>query len=201
MPGYEQISKGLSGMEYEDAVDNLYDSLPVIWADEYKKQSARETNICFIQNGCFVFIFDDLDSPEGKGLFPADSNYDSRLIAAYGTSSQMKRKRDDYRLRGWAGKTENIFGKEWDKGHFIAHYLGGAVDGLELNVFKQRRDLNRGWSEEGKIYRKMEEFCFQNPDTFFFNRPIYTDNSANPAFLEFGIMKRDKELWVEYFNN
>jgi len=29
------------------------------------------------------------------------------------------------------------------KGHFIAHSIGGAVDGWELNVFVQRRELNR----------------------------------------------------------
>ncbi len=28
-----------------------------------------------------------------------------------------------------------MFGRQWDKGHFVAHSIGGAVDGWELNVF------------------------------------------------------------------
>ena len=43
-----------------------------------------------------------------------------------------------------------------DKGHFIAHAIGG---GLDMNIFSQARDLNRGISEQGKVYRLMERYC------------------------------------------
>ena len=47
-------------------------------------------------------------------------------------------------LKDWIGATGKVFGNKWDKGHYIAHTIGGAVDGLEANIFVQRRDLNRG---------------------------------------------------------
>lgn len=75
------------------------------------------------------------------------------------------------------------------------------MDQCELNVFVQRRDLNRGWSDAGKRYRRMEDYCVRNPGTFCFSRPIYTDGSAKPAMLEFGALKTDGELWVELFDN
>ena len=94
-----------------------------------------------------------------------------------------------------------MFGPGWDKGHFIAHSIGGAVDGLEANVFVQRRDLNRGWSVAGKRFRQMEQYCVLNPGTLCFSRPLYADQTAKPAFVEFGVLKRGGELWVESFDN
>ena len=96
-----------------------------------------------------------------RGIVPEDSKNAARIVAVFGKSSPQRKKRDDYRLRGWVGPTEKIFGEKWDKGHYIAHSIGGAVDQMELNVFKQKRELNRGWSVEGKLYRKMEEYCYK----------------------------------------
>lgn len=94
-----------------------------------------------------------------------------------------------------------MFGRRFDKGHFIAHSIGGYVTGIEANVFIQRRDLNRGWSAEGKIFRSMEKYCAQNPATFCFSRPIYSDGTARPAYVEFGLVRTTGELWVECFDN
>jgi hypothetical protein len=89
-------------------------------------------------------------------------------------------------------------GAQFDKGHFIAHYLGG---GTQLNLFAQRRDLNRGWSAEGKLYREMERYCFEHPGTLCFHRPIYLDDSSRPAALDFGLLRQDGRLWVARFDN
>lgn len=67
--------------------------------------------------------------------------------------------------------------------------------------FHKKRTLNRGWSPQGKIYRKMERYCFDNDGIFCFNRPIYFDETFRPSLLEFGVLKRDKNLWVELFDN
>jgi hypothetical protein len=77
------------------------------------------------------------------------------------------------------------------------------VDQCELNVFVQRRDLNRGWSVAGKRFRSMEKYCSSNPGTFCFSRPIYSfaDGSSKPVAVEFGVLKADGELWVEVFDN
>jgi len=103
----------------------------------------------------FEYIYDDVVSLESKGLIPFDSTQEPRLVAVYGRSNPKKTFRADYRLKGWVGPNEKMFGKKWDKGHFIAHSIGGAVDGIEMNVFLQRKNLNRGWSNEGKLFRAM----------------------------------------------
>ena len=38
-----------------------------------------------------------------------------------------------------------------DKGHLLSHASGGELD---INLFPHRRELNRGWSEEGKLFRE-----------------------------------------------
>jgi len=70
-----------------------------------------------------------------------------------------------------------------------------------VNVFVQLRALNRGWSEAGKRFREMEAYCEANSGTFCFNRPTYDDQTARPAFVEFGLIKLDGRLWVERFAN
>jgi hypothetical protein len=128
---------------------------------------------------------------------------EARLVAVLGRSSprHVRRSRDDYRLRGFIGRTNSEFGTGWDKGHFIAHSIGGAVTGIEANVFIQRRALNRGWSEEGKTYREMERYCHQAPGVFCFSRPLYEDDTSKPAFFEFGVLRGVQDLWVETFDN
>jgi len=179
----------------------LLEELPYIWRDAYIDMTSRQTNIVRFRYGSFEYLFDDHASLEVTGAVPADLSVEARLIAALGRSGPRDAARDDYRLKGWVGATERTFGKAWDKGHFIAHSIGGKVDGLEANVFVQRRDLNRGWSAAGKRFRDMEQYCVLNRGTLCFSRPLYTDETARPALLEFGILKSSRELWVECFDN
>jgi hypothetical protein len=83
----------------------------------------------------------------------------------------------------------------WDRGHYIAHSIGGSVDGNEANVFSQLRSVNRG------RYRTMEAHCRANPGETCFSRTIFTDTSAHPTRIEFGVLKIDGELWVENLPN
>jgi len=179
----------------------LMEELPHVWCDEYWKMSDRQTNIMRVQHNNFSFIYDAYTWLESAGTVPYDPYKESRLVAVLGLTDPSKKVRDDYRLKGWVGPTEEIYGSRWDKGHFIANSIGGAVDRLEINVFVQRRDLNRGWSAEGRRYREMEKYCVLNPGTFCFSRPIYTDETSRPAFLEYGLLKATGELWVELFDN
>lgn len=196
---YSGLLEGAEEAPIEEVIGYLKDELPYLWSDEYKKNCPQIGDICIIRHGSFEYIFDDrtlLEAAESGLPKP-----ESRIIAAFGISQRLDKKRDDYRLRGWIGKTNTYFGDKWDKGHFVAHSLGGAVDHAELNVFRQRRDLNRGWSTEGKLYRKMEAYCYNNPGTFYFHRPLYNDHSAFPYVCEFGVLTSDRKLWVEQFNN
>lgn len=140
-------------------------------------------------------------SLELRGVVPYSSWEEGRLVVAYGRSAPRPRARDDSRLRGWVGPTQRMFGDRWDKGHYIAHSLGGAVHGVEANVFVQRRDLNRGWSEDGKRFRKMEKYCVEHPGTLCFARRIYIDGTSRPAWLDFGLVQHGGDLWVEGFDN
>ena len=129
---------------------------------------------------------------------------EARLVLAIGRSAPRQPKRDDSRLRCWAGPTlKNAYGPGWDRGHFIAYRMGGIVDGFELNVFAQRSSLNRGWKAHprGRLYRQMEEYCAANTGTLCFSRPIYCDETAKPGAIDFGILKSDAKLWVESFDN
>ena len=75
------------------------------------------------------------------------------------------------------------------------------MDGMEINVFIQKRSLNRGWSDEGKGFRLLEKYCATNPGAFCFSRPTYFDQTAKSAFVEFGILKSQKLRWVECSDN
>ena len=179
----------------------LLEELPYLWRDAYLEMTPRPTDIVRWQRQSFEYIYDDYASLEAMGAVPYDPQAEARLVAAFGRSQPRKIARDDSRLRGWVGATGKMFGSGWDKGHFIAHSIGGAVDGLEANVFVQRRDLNRGWSAEGRRFRQMEKYCVSYPGTFCFSRPLYLDQTAKPAFVEFGLLKSDGNLWVERFDN
>jgi hypothetical protein len=171
------------------------------WCEVYEAMSCRATNIVRFQCGMFEYLYDDYASLERTGRVAYDPVMEARLVAVSGYSLFQEKARDDFRLKGWVGATEKTFGREWDKGHFIAHSIGGAVDRAEVNVFVQLRALNRGWSSEGKRFREMEAYCETNRGTFCFNRPIYDDQTARPAFFEFGLIKRDGGLWMDRFAN
>lgn len=198
---YDRIMAGAGVASVDGLIRFLRDELPYVWREAYLAMTPRPSELMRFQQGSFEYLFDDYTLLEASGAVPYDPVAEGRLIAALGLSAPRPRARDDNRLRGWVGRTERTFGKAWDKGHYIAHTIGGAVDGLEANVFLQRRDLNRGWSAQGKLFRRMETYCVQHPGTFCFARPLYTDLTAKPAQLEFGVLKTDGVLWVEYFDN
>ena len=85
-----------------------------------------------------------------------------------------------------------------DRGHFLGHASGGVLD---INLFPQRRDLNRGWSEEGKLFRRMELYVANHAGLFFYHRPMYDDATWIPAKLEYGLLMEDERWWIEQFQN
>lgn len=107
---------------------------------------------------------------------------DDRVVAAYGLSRPAEGKRDTSRIRGF-GPIGRASGAT-DKGHLMAHSMGGSLD---INVFPQRPEVNRGRTAEGKRYRAMERYAAKHPGTFVFSRLIYGDNTWVPRALEYGI--------------
>lgn len=188
---YDALWRETEGLNPEEALRYFEQHLAYVCRDAYVAKSTRPAVILKIRLGGFEYVFDHYTSLEASGAVPYSATEESRLVVAYGRSAPRKQARDDYRLRGWVGPTEKAFGGAWDKGHYIAHSLGGAVDGVEVNVFVQRRDLNRGWSADGKRFRQMERYCFEHPGTLCFARPIYLDGTSRPGWLEFGVVRPD----------
>ncbi len=180
----------------EAAIARLVEALPYAWYGVYKSLVGRPVDVQRIEAGGYVYLYDAYPGTNTEPL-----GVEARIVAAVGVSKPHHGARDDARLRGWVGPTETSFGNEWDKGHFVAHSIGGAVDRSELNVFVQRRALNRGWSPEGKLYRSMEQYCGDSPGTLFFSRPIHEDQRARPALLEVGVLRGPRDLWVSLFDN
>jgi hypothetical protein len=143
---YEGIVRSTRGRSEDEAIDLLMARLPKVWQKAYETMTPHPTGICFVRNESFIYMFDDYDSLEASRGLSFNPRCESRLVAALGCSRPKRKLRDDYRLKKWPGRDEKRFGQKWDKGHFIAHSIGGAVDQCELNVFIQRRDVNRGWS-------------------------------------------------------
>jgi hypothetical protein len=84
-----------------------------------------------------------------------------------------------------------------DRGHLIPHLSGGEFG---PNIFRQHRDLNRGWSEQGKRFRALEREAAARPGTFYFGHLLYADDTDYPADIETGLL-RDTTLHVERFRN
>jgi hypothetical protein len=195
---YESLlsaARKYSGVEFAQL---LCEELPFKWRDAYVSSVARPTNLVRFQFRTFVYICDIYSQLEATGEVPYDQTIEDRVVAVLGTSARAEEKRDTSRSGGWVGPTEELLGTERDRGHYMAHCIGG---GLDVNVFSQERCLNRGRSPQGRIYRQMETYCYQQPGTFFFSRPIYADGSSVPRWLEFGVLRCDQSLWVEAFDN
>lgn len=127
-----------------------------------------------------------------------------RVILAYAVSVMQLMQRDKSRMQGYPDINATIAGTlprrsfVADKGHFLGHACGGELD---INLFPHRRELNQGWSSEGKRFRAMESYVADHLGTFFYHHPIYNDRTDIPDQLEYGVLVDDSEWWVETFQN
>ena len=153
--------------------------------------------------GAFMYSSDNTLDPELSDRWWERHREDCRIVAVHGFSIPAPEKRDSSRMSYHANTWVREFGSHrnelpFDKGHYIAHSIGGEIDN---GIFAQRRDINRGWNEIGKLYRSMERYALDYPGVFVFSRPIYGDGSTHPFFIEYGILKEDGEWWIEVFPN
>lgn len=179
----------------EDIATFLREDLPYCWKDRYLLMSDRPSEVVVFTYETFDYLFDIYQQKELHDPASDKPPIEARLVAAIGTSKPKRTKRDDGRLRGLAVSAMPGSDSKWDRGHFIAHSIGGTVDGNEANVFPQLRSVNRG------RYRTMENYCRKNAGVTCFSRPIYSDTSAHPSQIEFGVLKTNGELWVEVLPN
>lgn len=189
---YQKIIHHSPISDYKELADYLQDVLSEEWILKYQEMTKVKIYINEITIG-FTFLFDSQYNSIEEDFV------EDRVVVAYGFSNKVEVKRDSSRMAGYLkGAAWDWTDKDTDKGHFIGHSLGGNLD---QNLFPQKKDINRGLSERGKVYRKMEQYCADNEGTFCFSRPIYCDFSTRPFVLEYGVLKQDGTFWVELFDN
>lgn len=140
-------------------------------------------------------------------LSPAAFVFDhaaERVCIAYAVSTLPLMKRNVSRMRGFPKVNDSVqkaLGESAfaaDRGHFLGHASGGDLD---INLFPHRRDLNRGWSRQGKRFREMEKFVATHLGTFFYHGAVYDDDTWIPAQLEYGVLREDGTWWIDTFHN
>ena len=205
---YDRILSDLPSRDLEFVISHLSAELPYVWADLYKERSPHSANIMRIACEGFEYLYDFSTELVKQGKLAPNLVIEDRIVAVHGRSQPQKKKRTDHLMRkhplGPAGfiRTHSAEPSKltaiYDKGHFIGHAIGGA---LHLNLFPQTKEINRGWSKEGKEYTKMERYCRRHAKTYCFSRPIYSGYSAHPEIIEFGVLRHDGTLWVNQFPN
>jgi hypothetical protein len=145
-----------------------------------------------IELGTFVYLFDAAPTSSG-----AQGGGDDRVVVVWGRSSMPATRRDRRRLTGFIPVPASWSGRGRDRGHLVAHALGG---GLDLNLVPQWSPLNRGRSAEGRRWRALEREASASPQTPLFVRPIYDDATWAPSEFEYGLV-RGGGLHVERFQN
>jgi len=182
---YPALSRAaLSG---PDRLARLVRSLNAAWSDAYRSMTPA-ANLYEFGPEPWTFLFDfatETGAPQWD-----------RTVAAWGQSVPGRRPRDESYQRGYPGPGGRA-DRPLDKGHLVPHQIGGEFG---QNIFPQDRELNRGWSEQGRRYRALEREAGATPGTFFFCRLVYTDETDFPAWVELGIL-RAQELHVDRFRN
>ena len=171
--------------------DELIAELEDAWLKAYRQASSHKLNVLQFEDSGFTFLYDQTSA--------VTSDVEDRLVVGYGYSVRQSEDRDNSRIAGLLGGGIDIPEKgTFDKGHVLAHSMGG---GMDVNLFPQRPELNRGISADGKVYRKMETYVAKHPGTFVFSRLIYTDASWVPSSVEYGILLPKGKFWINQFKN
>ncbi len=195
---YRRLCRSAKAGSIYELIADLRLRLPTLWQRAYTAAALHTPNIIHVEYGTFDYICDSYSEVEALGEVAFDQRVRDRVVGVLGISLPMRGRRRGSLPKGWVEHPEEIDSSGRDKGHFIAHAIGG---GLDMNVFSQARDLNRGLSEKGKVYRLMERYCYENAGTFCFSRPVYDDATSVPRWVEFGLLRDDGSLWVEAFEN
>jgi len=190
---YYQIFASIPEGDYEKSVEFLKDNISNLFKVDYNAQFPNSEILEFNVNG-YIYLF-DLNIKIKSNI----QDKDDRVVAVYGRISHTNAKRDSNRMNGFIGPfTKLAKYKDFDKGHFISHKINGSLD---QNLYPQLKELNRGWSKQGKLFRSLERYCEQNPDVFLFTRPVYTDLSWMPKFIDYGVFTKEFGLLLNRFDN
>lgn len=196
---YQEIISNIlkeENLEYTILAAKLATALDIEFVDKYDVVCNRRVRFYETPNDSFNTIF-HAAFEENFDLY--DNEFiEDRVIVIYGYSKEQEvnRKKTAYYLSNHM--IEKWTDKETDRGHFIAHSIGGE---LNSNIYPQSRSFNQNKTEKGKLYRRMEDYARKHKGTYCFSRPVYFDFSTRPYLLEYGVLKKDNTLWVERFVN
>jgi hypothetical protein len=127
---------------------------------------------------------------------PAGLPQEDRTVAAWAITPTDVCRRDTSYQRGFPmapGDESPV-----DRGHLIPHLSGGEFG---PNIFRQYRALNRGWSDQGKLYRALEREAARLPGALYFGHLLYADDTAYPKQIEIAVLLPGATLRVEQFDN
>lgn len=171
------------------------------------RMAPAELSRCLLQVWCEAYwaeipqcSLQEFDSGGARFLFDlaseVNAKQEDRTIAAWGFPDSRPHRRDTAYQRGYPAPQGRAT-TPLDKGHMVPHTAGGTFG---PNIFPQDRDLNRGWSAEGRRYRALEREIANTPGTFFFCCLLYADDTSFPVAVELGLLRSDG-LYVERFRN
>ncbi|MEJ0024969.1 MAG: hypothetical protein WDN01_02980 [Rhizomicrobium sp.] len=196
---YLAIAREAQRQDTRTVIAYLDQILPFLWQADYEAQAPATSNLLTITFGgrrpgepfC-RYLFDQASASSGTSLV------EDRVVAAWGISRHVPAaSRNRSRMHGFLRSVWSTVYPGADRGHFLAHTLGG---GLDINLFPQSKRVNRSG-----LWRQMETYCSRNPGTFYFVRPLYQNGSWIPSELEFGIFKTvspdPSEYWGHVFVN
>lgn len=190
---YYEIFASITEGDYDETVKFIEENISKLFIEDYNVQFPKSEILKFIVNG-YTYLFSLNEDSESNNI-----EMEERIVGVYGRISRTNTMRDSSRMKGFIGQFTKLDKyKDFDKGHFISHKINGNLD---QNLYPQLKELNRGWSKQGKLFRSMERYSEQNPDAFLFTRPIYTDLSWIPRFIDYGIFTKEFGLLLNRFDN
>jgi hypothetical protein len=196
MNAYYQIFADVPDTDYENAVawlqKELGYSLTAAYEELFEDADVRHFNDTLKRA---YTIFFDCTQDFSDDIYGRAA----RVVFVYGRSAPGTSKRNQQRMGQFLGQFKNqpeYVG--YDKGHFIAHSNDGQID---QNLYPQLKELNRGLSLQGKLFRSMERYLQKNERVFYFVRPVYNDLTWIPDKIDFGIFTKERGLILNRFDN
>jgi hypothetical protein len=197
----------------------LYQELPRLCCDAYAQMSSAGDQIVQLNDQGYEFLFDvgaervvaafgitrynpgNRDSARMADFLGQATSTDLQRIIQLAGSAQKARDRLEQAQLTWRDRFFQTYGHHYDRGHFISHRQGG---GLDINLFPQLADINRGRTPLGAEYRSMEKACVARPGVdpvFCCSRPIYNDDSWVPTALEYAVIYSAQRIDSRTFPN
>jgi hypothetical protein len=170
-------------VDSRDAEDRLGEWICDAWAHRYEESLPNAADlVTFTDSKGFVYLYDIASS----------GNTASRVVGVFGRVTPDELPRDEPRIAHHKFKrsAEDLI----DRGHFVAHQLGGSDEGH--NLFGQVSDVN----QKG-LWRQLERELATQPGQLIFVRAVYTDDSDRPAGLEHGHVTREGDVYIAQFLN